>query len=966
MCLRTSKLIDLSYYCFINELGVLHMQRLKFLIKSVGMLLMVLLLTNEVMATHIRAGEIIARRVSNSSLTYEFIIIGYTDTRSSVRFGGGEINFGDGTVIEILENDTFFQETIDLGENIAVNTFIIQHTFQAPGTFTVRFREFNRNANVVNMDASVDTPFYVETQIIIDPFFGLNNTPVLLTPPVDKGAVGARFLHNPGAFDPDGDSLSFHLVIPRQNVNLSVSNYRYPNAPEFYVDFQNAREEEPGTPTFKIDSITGDLEWDAPGMIGEYNLAFMVREWRKIAGEWNELGYVVRDMQVIIEETDNERPEILPPPDICVEAGTSIIEFIQATDPDGHRVKLEAYGGPFELNSSPASYSPNPPIFQNVPAIMRFDWETNCTHVRRRPYDVQLKATDDPPVGPKLVDFATWNITVVGPAPTGLTAAADSGRQVSLTWDNYSCPNASTIQVWRRVDSFAFTPDNCNIGIPANGGYQLVGEVDRRDTAFVDNDQGRGLAPGANYCYRLVAEYPLPAGGTSYASIEVCELVEATAPVLTNVTIDETSTTEGELTVRWMPPFDLDQAIYPPPYSYQVVQYIGSTGTGAGTEFAVQTDTFFVATGLNTRDRSYSYLVRLFDNTGFLVDSSAVGSSVRLDLNAGTDNLQLAWSAHVPWTNIAQAFPTHFIYRNNVDSFDPNEFVLIDQVNVAQSGFRYRDDGSHNGVPLSDEEEYCYYVTTRGTYGNPQIPSPLLNDSQIICGQPNDMIPPCPPIALRIDEDFDCVGYLESISCNFRDFENRILWDLDESDDCKEDTRSFNIYFSETGEEGSFEIIANVLENNFTHSGLSSFKGCYKISTIDRSGNESVLSEAVCNDNCPHYRLPNVFTPNGDGKNDFFTPYYSDGSIQGFDLSLCPRFVKSVVFKIYDRTGGELYTYDSTTDFENGILINWNGETTSGRLLENGTYFYTADVVYDVLDPSIAKEEIKGWVKLIK
>jgi hypothetical protein len=920
----------------------------------------------DIWATHIRAGEITARRISNSSLTYEFIIVGYTDTQSAVEFGGGEINFGDGTKIDILENQVFFQQTIELGDNIAANTFKITHTFQAPGNYTIRFREFNRNAGVVNMDNSVDTPFYVETKIVIDPFVGLNNTPILLAPPVDKGAVGAKYLHNPAAYDPDGDSLSYHLVVPLQNINLSVGNYRYPNAPQFYVDFQNAREEGPGTPIFEIDAITGDITWDAPGLLGEYNFAFIVREWRKINGKWLELGYVTRDMQVIIEESDNKRPEVIPPPDLCVEAGTVISEIIQGTDPERHKVKLEAYGGPFEVPSSPAVFSPDPPIYQNVTANLRFDWRTNCSHVRERPYDIQLKATDLPPTGPKLVDFATWNITVVGPAPKNVTSQPLVGRAVEINWNSYSCANAQKIEIWRRVDSYSFTPGGCVVGIPDGSGYELIGEVDRRQTKYTDTNNGLGLNPGAKYCYRLVASFPLPNGGTSYASTEVCELVEANSPVITNVTIDETSNDEGQITVKWTPPFELDINLFPPPYAYQVVQFQSNNGTGIKNIFPIQSDTVFVDTGINTRDRVWSYMVRLFDNTGVQIDSSAVASSVRLEIVSEENEIKLSWQANVPWTNLSQRFPIHFIYRNNVNPAFPDRLELIDEVVVTVNGFSYTDDGSFNNQPLRDEIEYCYYVTMQGTYGNPSIKEPLLNSSQIICGQTNDMIPPCPPISFRLDNAFDCLSYLESVSCNFRNFENKILWELDESDICKEDVRSFNIYFSETGEENSYSKIATTEVNEFLHGNIASFKGCYRISSVDRSGNESELSEPVCNDNCPFFRLPNVFTPNNDGKNDVFTPYYSDGSIPNFDLSLCPRFVERVVFKVYDRTGNEIYTYDSNEDFENGIFINWRGNTNSGRILESGTYYYLAEVTFDVLDPANAKKELKGWVQLIK
>ena len=49
-------------------------------------------------------------------------------------------------------------------------------------------------------------------------------------PPIDNGIVGIRYIHNPGAFDPDGDSLSYELVIPLQDDFNEVTNYRFPNS----------------------------------------------------------------------------------------------------------------------------------------------------------------------------------------------------------------------------------------------------------------------------------------------------------------------------------------------------------------------------------------------------------------------------------------------------------------------------------------------------------------------------------------------------------------------------------------------------------------------------------------------------------------------------------------------------------------------------------------------------------------
>src|SRR5690606_28650508 len=56
---------------------------------------------HQAFATHIRAGKIIAERISVQTLTYRITVVGYTDTRSSVIFGPGVIDFGDGREVSL-------------------------------------------------------------------------------------------------------------------------------------------------------------------------------------------------------------------------------------------------------------------------------------------------------------------------------------------------------------------------------------------------------------------------------------------------------------------------------------------------------------------------------------------------------------------------------------------------------------------------------------------------------------------------------------------------------------------------------------------------------------------------------------------------------------------------------------------------------------------------------------------------
>jgi len=535
---------------------------------------------------------------------------------------------------------------------------------------------------------------------------------------------------------------------------------------------------------------------------------------------------------------------------------------------------------------------------------------------------------------------------------------------MQLNWNDYDCGNASNMQIWRRVDMFEIPSDSCITGMPRNAGYELIDVVDIGTTSYIDNNAGLGLAPGANYCYRLVAEFPAPTGGESFVSEESCTVRLADAPVMTNVSVLSTDESNGEMFVRWMEPFEIDQALFPPPYTYEVYRSVGFSGDGR-MSLGQTTDTVWTDTQLNTLQNPYSYQVDLFDADGDLVDTSAVASSVWLEPAPLVKAIELTWTANVPWSNNIQGFPQHFLYRNHTNPVNPSEFNQIVAVNVNSSGFFYLDDGSHNGEILDDNTIYCYYVTTQGSYGNPTIDEPLVNTSQIVCSQPNDEIPPCTPVSFRFDDAFNCTDFLADQACSFGNYSNTLMWEEDEAPECDDDIRSYNIYFSDTSDENSFDLVANVSATEFIHDGLSSFKGCYKLSAVDRSGNESELSETICQDNCPFFRLPNVFTPNGDDINDLFVPYAeSDGT--NSNRTLCPRFVKSVTLHLYDRNGTQIYEYFSEDNPEKSIFIEWTGRTSSGLELPTGVYYYAADVLFDVLDPDNAQKQLTGYVHILR
>lgn len=957
-------------------------------------------------ATHLRAGEITVERVSCSSLTFRITVTVFTNTNNtSVLFGGEDdwLDFGDGSK-PILVPETPNTLRPDLGEGIATASFTIEYTYPGFGQYTIRYSEPNRNEGVVNMDISVNTRFYIETKIIVDPFYGCNNTPKLLVPPIDRACTGVAWFHNPGAYDPDGDSLSYELVIPFRGKDQTVINYKDPTDQKFYTNYNIGNESASGPPTFSINPRDGTLTWDAPGMAGEYNIAFIVEEWRFVNGRWVSNGYVRRDMQIIVEDCDNERPDLIVPEDVCVEAGTVLDETIFGTDPDRDSVKIEAFSEIFNFAAaqSPATWKPKDGKFRSSypkPYQLTFQWQTKCEHVKEQPYQVVFKITDNSKQGVNLVTFKTWNIRVVGPPPQWADATIDlQKRQSTLTWDPYFCQNAQTIQVWRRIDSFAFEPDSCQTGMPEFLGYELLATVDAKTVnQFVDNNNGIGLAVGAEYCYRLVAIFPSPKGGESYVSEERClDPILADAPVITNVSIERTGEKDGRILVRWTPPFDINKTQFPGPYQYEVLRAEGATGNVnlKPAHPGLLSDTFLIdeESTLNTRDISYNYRVILWarsatNPTPARIDTSSTASTVRLTAESQVGQITLNWSAFVPWSNIVQTQPNkHDLYRGAPGVNVESQLQLIAQIDPVTGGLTYIDRGQHNNTPLSDAQIYCYRVMTRGAYGNPAIKEPLENFSQMVCAQPNDTIPPCVP-TLTV-ELTDCQQFIATQPCDASTFTNKLSW-VRPTGACAEDIQGYKIYrSSSTDEEPQWLTEAGVngivtdtffVDAGDNNIGLPSLAFCYRISAVDRSGNESELSELACNDNCPYYELPNVFSPNdGNPCNDRFSAWkmpnnYIDkidenGTITWdcgeVDITKCARFVDAVVFRVYNRWGKEVYTYESGS--ERSIYIDWDGRDNEGRELASGIYYYVAEVVFDSVDPAKENQTIKGWVHLLR
>jgi gliding motility-associated-like protein len=113
---------------------------------------------------------------------------------------------------------------------------------------------------------------------------------------------------------------------------------------------------------------------------------------------------------------------------------------------------------------------------------------------------------------------------------------------------------------------------------------------------------------------------------------------------------------------------------------------------------------------------------------------------------------------------------------------------------------------------------------------------------------------------------------------------------------------------------------------------------CINLIASQPSGCSDTITKCIDIINQAVVVIPNVFTPNGDGKNDVFK-VKSNG-------------LKSLNCVIYDRWGLKMYEWD-------GINGSWDGNARTG-IAPDGTYYYIINYT-DQLDKTITE---KGYLNL--
>lgn len=801
-----------------------------------------------------------------------------------------------------------------------INIYTGVHTYPGPGVYRTTFDDPDRMANIYNMNGSVNVIFHLFNTLIITDSSENVQTPVITNLPVCQFACGTRcFEFNLNAYSPNGDSLVYSLG-PCLTVGGSACN-------GYFIP-----------PTSSIDPNTGTLTFcdkDGPGIFNfSIRILSLRRDYLLFNNQYIKNIFPVDTQEVELEVIDTS---MCPPDtiaitgvrDTCVVAGSTVNLTYTATY--NSDIYMYAGGVPFSL-TPPATFSSNSP---NRTDKGIFKWTTNCSEVRQQPYNVVVTASHPYDFYDSLYTYFTSSIYVLAPGPANLKAK-DSGSYVYLHWNPSSCPQANGYQIFRYsgAQCNCFTPV-CEAGVPASSGFSLIASLSAiDDTTYLDSNGGSGLAPDVYYSYVIVATFPFPDASLSKASKCACIKINRTLPVITNVSVITTNSS-GANYIRWTRPLGsdsindsiaLDTLIYKGPYTYNLLR---ATGINGNTFIAIQSQTvpFFrtvsldttyrdSALNLNTIANGYNYRLDFYSNSK-LVGPSATASSIYLNASPGNHIVNLNWGENVPWNDTV-----FYVYRKNPDTTGYKK-IATSKLNT------YTDNN------LINDRTYCYYVESAGLFNDLSILHPLYDSSQWVCAVPVDTIPPCTPT------------FTVTAKCDL--YEDSLKWN-NPSLQCPytSGVAGYLVYYTPI-EGGDLQLIATINNPNetlFVNDSLTSIAGCYAVVAIDSAGRQSKYN-TICVDNCPQYELPNVFTPNGDGINDLFTPI------------LPIRYIKGIDIDIYNRWGQIMYT-------TNNPLINWTGiDQQTGQPCPDGVYFYICKV-YEIRITGIKTVIFKGYVQILR
>jgi gliding motility-associated-like protein len=617
-------------------------------------------------------------------------------------------------------------------------------------------------------------------------------------------------------------------------------------------------------------------------------------------------------MQINVLASINNPPVVEKPLETCIATGEKYSSRIQATDPDGDRIEVELYGGFVEKGGSIENIFP----LSSSLKLIDLKWTPTCSAISERPVQGIIRVVDYHPSSLSAVE--EWEVQVIGAAINGLNVVADD-KHFNLSWNPYLCArDKAIIEIYRtECDTSNIKRAKCTSGVPSAWGFTKIGEVSSTSTSFVDDGSVLGISSGVTYYYILSVKFPTPSNGGSYASKVVSASLSNDSPFITEASYDKTLA-DKKINLSWYHFTEVDDSKYTKPFTYTLYN-----GTALVDNYTFNgAENLSLALDTNSLDLTKSFLLELYDANKNKIGSQSLAYVEQLKAFGTDQAMNVTWTNRNPWFYNDTLWQKIYAFKADEDT------VLIDSVRGGNTMFT---------IPnLKNGDSVCAYVEVAYTYCIDGLDSVFYAYTNTSCALIKDNVKPCPPVLS-----------IKNIDCEEELVANELSWINQLSAACSDDILTYQLFKQEQVAQGDFEFLKETTNEFLSFDDVEGQElNCYYITAKDSSGNESAASNIVCQDFCGELILPNIFTPNNDGKNDIFS---TKTNFSGFS---------NPVFLVYNRWGKEVYR---DSDFKH---LEWDGIASNGAKLSDGTYYIYISAqrltgAQDLL-------EYKGWLQIMR
>lgn len=751
----------------------------------------------------------------------------------------------------------------------------------APGYY-ITWGRCCRNVTIANIIDPGSTGMALEAYI---PNANINNN----SPTFNKVAptyicLGQDFRYDMGATDKDNDTLRYSLTTPLTEGNPDQPQpfaTPPPHDPVFWQNPYNLSNIMGGSPSMSINPYTGELR-ARPGSLGQFVFSIIVSEYRN-----DELiSETRRDVQInVINCNINFPPEIVLEPSVQVSndtllcyAGEENCFAFNLTDPNGEQLTATASGDLFAGGTVAPPYATFSANVGASPIVGNLCWVTDCNE-SGKVGQVKITLADSKNCR-GVPDPNIVERTYLFKVLPGRATPPDV-RCVSVTGTNqitvtWKNPAANKL---RGFTGYILEKND-------GSGWAAISTItDSLVNTYIDD-----MAFNADlnsYCYRLATAKVCPNPFVGVTGAEACSMTATATPV-----------SSVQALIEWQPPYNVWS-----PSTYNVWSF-NSLAPPKNEGLVIDSTKFLF---LGCQYEGYVQIRMTDPLTGCEVYSGKTNQFQLIDLipsnidlcvatvTADDSGVELSWGKF-----IGDDFKYYRVYRAPKGS---NDFTLIKELNNVEDTV-YTDN-----TALVDELAYAYYIEKSDLCGNVQ----------------------------KTGKD-----YTMHISGNGADYQiylqwnNYLGWEPAPS--------STELWETNNGIPQRLVSTLGIGTTSFRDDNVVNSKAiyCYKVKAQRDATN--TCYESWSNDVCitfePTLYFPNAFSPNGDGKNDYFTPI--------------GVFAKTFEMQIYNRWGILIYKTESQ---EQG----WDG-TVNGSPAPEGVYVFKARVV------GFKDEEVQktGTVTLIR